>query len=98
MDLLFAREIPVSITEQLRHILMQPHVASAAQALLPHLGVLTPGRYCKRWARRLREEGFSPEDALILSHASFGMNRTLGIFGASVLLTTDYALKERFER
>jgi len=98
IDLLFAREIPASITEQLRHILLQPHIASAAQALLPHLSVLTPGRYCRRWARRLREEGFSPEDALILSHASFGADPALGIFGAEVLLTTDYALKERFER
>jgi hypothetical protein len=98
IDRLFALEIAACITEQLRHILLHPPAVSVAQAFLPHLHVLAPGKYCRRWARRLREEGFSPEDALIVSHASFGMDAALGTFGAEVVMTTDYALKARFER
>jgi hypothetical protein len=98
LDLLFSREIPAYITEPLRHLLIQPHVLPLGRALLPHFRLLTPGKYCRRWARRLREEGFSPEDALMVSHASFGVDAASETFGAQAVLTTDYALKARFER
>ncbi len=34
--------------------------------------VLYPGRYFKRWARRLRETGFTREDAKVLALGTFG--------------------------
>jgi hypothetical protein len=52
----------------------------------------------RRWARRLREEGLSPEDAVIVSHGSFGIDELAQTFGAEIILTTDYALKAHYEQ
>ena len=62
------------ITPELRHLLERPTTFSLASPLLPYLRVLRAGRYLKRWARRLAEEGFSHEDARLLSYASFGFD------------------------
>ena len=56
-----------------------PETANSAQrrdpliaaSLLTPLTTLTPGRYLRRWARRLRDFGFSREDSVILAYASF---------------------------
>lgn len=89
--------IPAFISEELLHILLQPHAYHSAQPLLRRVQVFAKGRYLRRWARRLRDEGFSPEDAVILSHASFGVNDTREVLGAAVVLTTDYALQARYD-
>jgi hypothetical protein len=34
----------------------------------------------------------------MVSHASFGVDAAGGTFGAEAILTTDYALKQRFEQ
>jgi hypothetical protein len=90
------QEIAVCITEALHHIL-EPRFSYLAHALLLHPRVLQKGRYLRRWARRLREEGLSPEDALIVSHASFGVDESADTFGTEAVLTTDYALKARYD-
>jgi hypothetical protein len=54
------------ITPELWHLLERPANFPLASSFLPYLRILRPGRYLKRWSRRLVEEGFSHEDALIL--------------------------------
>jgi len=61
------------ITPELWHLRERPANLTIASPFLAYLRVLRPGRYLKRWGRRLTEEGFSHEDALILSYASFGV-------------------------
>ena len=93
-----AQGVPTYITEPLLHILLQPHISHVAQAFMPQLRVLKKGRYLRRWARRLREAGIFPEDAMIVSHASFGLDDETESLGAEVVITTDYALKARYEQ
>lgn len=95
---LIALEVPLLITPQLLDILEHPDNFTIASSLIPHFQVVAPARYLRRWARRLREEEFSREDALLLAHASFGIDEPRPAFGAGILLTTDYALKNRYER
>jgi hypothetical protein len=57
-----------------------------------------PGRYLKRWSRRLTAESFSREDALILSYASFGYDEIEETFGVEMMLTNDLRMQARYER
>jgi hypothetical protein len=93
-----AQGVPTYVTEQLLHILRRPHISHVAQELLPQLRVLNKGRYLRRWARRLREAGIFPEDAMIVSRTSFGVDEEAESFGVETILTTDYALKARYEQ
>src|SRR5262245_22611305 len=61
------------ITEQTEHILHRRSPLFAT-ALLAQMRALKKGRYLRRWARRLREEGFSPEDAIMIAYGSFGLD------------------------
>jgi len=67
-----------------------------AASLLTPLTALTPGRYLRRWARRLHDFGFSREDSVILAYGSFGMDTRRQTFGAEVIMTTDQPLIRRF--
>jgi len=51
-----------------------------------------PTRYFQRWARRLREFGFTREDAYILALASFGTDQSRGILGMHFVATYDQPL------
>lgn len=95
--MLRAEGIRLYATPQLLHILQRPSNLPIASVLLPDLHPLTAGRYLRRWARRLREEGISREDAVIVSYASFGIDAQAETFGAPVVLTTDVALKTRYD-
>jgi hypothetical protein len=46
----------------------------------------------------LTEEGFSHEDALILSYASFGFDALEKTFGVESVLTNDLRMKDRYAR
>lgn len=46
--------------------------APLIQLLLQHSQVVYPARYFTRWARRLRDHGFTREDAAVLALATFG--------------------------
>ncbi len=92
-----AEEVQLYVTPQLLHILHRPSNLPIASPLLPDLHPLTAGRYLRRWARRLREEGVSREDAFIVSYASFGLDERTESFGTDVVLTTDVALKVHYE-
>ena len=57
-----AFNIPLYITEQTEHVLRR-RSPLFAMTLLAQTRALKKGRYLRRWARRLRDVGFSPEDA-----------------------------------
>jgi hypothetical protein len=57
---------------------------------------LESGRYLKRWARRLREHSFTPEDALILALATYGTTTTADILGVDGLITLDQPFINNF--
>jgi len=51
--------------------------------------VILPARYFKRWARRLRDYGFTREDAAVLALGTFGTNRDASVLGAHFVATFD---------
>jgi hypothetical protein len=67
-----------------------------ATTLLNPLVVLVPGRYLRRWARRLRQHGVTREDAVIVAYASFGLDSAARELGAEVLVTLDGGLITRY--
>ena len=81
------------ITPELWHLLERPANLSIASPFLSYLRVLRPGRYLKRWGRRLTEEGFSHEDAMILPAGcgerggAMGTHSTLTPRGEDILRT-----------
>lgn len=58
--------------------------------------VLDKGRYLRRWARRLREQGFSPEDAMVLAYGRFGLDAGRQTIGVEVIVTGDLRLAAHF--
>jgi hypothetical protein len=94
---LLDRGVLLHASQELLHILARPHISHVAQVLVPHLRPLERGRYLRRWARRLREEGLGSEDAVIVSYASFGVDVAGERFGSEAVLTTDYALVSRYQ-
>ena len=67
-----------------------------AASLFTPLTILTPGRYLRRWARRLRDFGFSREDSVILGYGSFGVDAQHQTFGAEVIVSADQPLIRHF--
>lgn len=86
------------ITPELWHLLERPATFSVARPLLLYLRRLQAGRYLRRWSRRLAEEGFAREDALILGYASFGFDAIEETFGVEMVLTNDLRMQERYAR
>ena len=84
------------ITEQTANILRRRTPVFAAP-LLADLTPLKKARYLRRWARRLRDYGFSPEDAIVLAYGSFGVavGATLQT-GVEMLVTADLKLAARY--
>ena len=84
------------ITEQTANIL-QRRTPIFAAPLLADLQPLKKGRYLRRWARRLRDSGFSPEDAIVLSYGSFGVTTDLSNIGVEAIVTTDLKLAANYQ-
>lgn len=83
------------ITEQTEHILQRrPSVFSAA--ILADTQALKKGRYLRRWARRLRELAFSPEDAIVIAYGSFGIDLNRHSVGVEAIVTGDLKLAAHF--
>jgi len=72
----------------LHHLARYPHYASIIQFFLKRVEIIQPTRYFKRWAR-LRDYGFTREDAAMLALASFGTNPERSILGMHYLATFD---------
>ena len=64
-----------------------------ARAILASARVLLPGRYTRRWARRIRETtGLTREDSTILSLGAFGTDQIGNSLGVHVIGNYDQAL------
>ena len=83
------------ITEEIANIL-QRRPAVFASAFLADTQTLKKGRYLRRWARRLRELSFSPEDAILVSYGSFGVDLATKTVGAEIIITGDLKLAAHF--
>jgi hypothetical protein len=84
------------LTLETYHLVRRPY--HLANAILPELHVLQPGKYLRRWRRRLMDYGFSREDALILSYASFGLDLTSNRLGVEIVVTTDRVMRARWQQ
>lgn len=73
--------------------LLQAHSHQIAPAetlmFLRRVEVLYPGRYFKRWTRRLRERTFTREDAKVLALGTFGTDEAGEILGVHIIVTYD---------
>lgn len=76
----------------LRRFAEQPRYAPLIQLFLARVEVVRPARYFKRWARRLRDLGFTREDAAIIALVTFGTDDDASIFGMEVVATYDQAM------
>lgn len=88
-------DVPLYITEQTEHILQRRSPVFAAN-LLAQTHPLKKGRYLRRWARRLRAESFSPEDAIVIAYGSFGLDLQLQRIGVEAVITNDFRLATNF--
>ena len=61
-----------------------------------HTRALQKGRYLRRWARRLRDISFSPEDAIVLAYGSFGLDLQIQRVGVEAIVTNDVKLAANF--
>jgi len=70
----------------------------SSEIILSLTEVLVPVRYSRRWARRLRDQNFSGEDAKLLSMATFGTDKIIGgtFLGLDAIITFDRHLAEKF--
>ncbi|HFD38319.1 MAG TPA: hypothetical protein ENJ31_00490 [Anaerolineae bacterium] len=74
-------------------LLVHRQIAPAeTMMLLKRTDVLHPGRYCRRWARRLRGRTFSREDAKVLALGTFGTDEAGTILGVHIVATYDRPL------
>jgi len=76
----------VSVLERLVQL---PHYTRIIQLFLGRVEVIIPARYFKRWTRRLRDYGFTKEDAAVLALATFGTNKASNILGTDIIATFD---------
>jgi hypothetical protein len=83
------------ITQQTEHILNHRPQLFAAP-ILADTQTLQKGRYLRRWARRLRELTFSPEDAIVLAYGSFGIDAHVPVIGVETIVTNDLKLAAHF--
>ena len=88
-----AQGIALFILPQTEKVLLRlaqlPHFAALIQYFLAHTQVAQPTRYFKRWARRLRDYGFTKEDAEVLAFATFSTNKDSDILGMHAVATFD---------
>ena len=75
-----------NLLKRLEHL---PRYAVIIQHFFEATQVLYPGQYFKRWTRRLREYGFTKEDAEVLAIATFGTTLNRNVFGMHVIATFD---------
>jgi len=83
------------ITAQTAHILHRRPPLFAAP-FLQETHPLQKGRYLRRWARRLRELRFAPEDAIVVAYGSFGIDLRFSSIGVEVIITNDLRLATHF--
>ena len=87
----------LAITPETANILERRQANLSIQLFLAQVSVWRRGRYFSRWARRLREHGFSPKDAAVLSYGACGLDESGHIIGATHIVTFDRPFLERFQ-
>jgi len=93
---LIHRAVQLYITTECANIL-QRRQPRYAKTILIRAETLSKGRYLRRWARRLRSFGFSPEDAVVTAYASFGLISHSQIARVEVVVTNDLRLAKNFK-
>ena len=82
--------------------LLQAHRHQIAPAetvmFLERVEVLYHGRYFKRWARRLREQTFTREDAKVLALGTFGTDEAGQILGVHTVVTYDGPMLRKWDQ
>ena len=58
--------------------------------------VVFPARYFRRWARRLRDQGFTREDAAVLALATFGTDKDAQVLGMHFVVTFDQGMIQQW--
>jgi len=89
--------IRVMITPEIANILSHHSDLLEVQLFLAEVEVMRRGRYFNRWARRLRDHGFTPEDAKVLCYGTFGLDPTGLVLGVTVVVTFDRSFINNFE-
>ncbi|MFQ5872779.1 MAG: hypothetical protein ACE5JL_03120 [Dehalococcoidia bacterium] len=84
------------ISPQSLHILERLTARNEVRDFLDEVEVIQVGRYVRRWARRLREHGFTREDATILSLGTYGTDADGNILGTDAVVTLDLPLINNF--
>ena len=84
------------ITPQSLHIMERLSARDEVRDFLAEVEVIQVIRYTRRWARRLREHGFTREDAVILSLGTFGTDLAGGILGVDAVITLDLPFINNF--
>lgn len=85
--------IPVGVVNILRHL---AHLIEV-RTFLVTVESMETGWYVKRWARRLREHGFTREDALVLALATYGTDSAGSMLGVDVLISLDQPFLSNFQ-
>ena len=85
------------ITPETANILFHLDHLLAVRLLLNEVTPIRRGRYFARWAHRLRESGFTREDALVLSYGTFGLPPGDLIVGVSAVVTFGRPMIHNFE-
>ena len=80
----------------LRRLEDRPRYAAIIQLFRQRAEVALPTRYFKRWARRLQDYGFTPEDAGVLALATFGTDKDAALLGMRVMVTFDQPMIQRW--
>lgn len=73
----------------LKRLALFPAYAPLIAIFRSQIEVIAPARYFKRWARRLRDHGFTREDAVVLALATFGTSQDASVLGAQFVATFD---------
>ncbi len=69
-----------------------PRYGTVIRLFRDRVEVAWPTRYFIRWSRRLRESGFTPEDAAVLALATFGTGEAGSILGMENVVTFDHPM------
>jgi len=80
------------MTPESFHVLQRFHTRPEIELFLERIQVLSRSRYYKRWAHRLREYGFTREDAKVLSFGTFSTDEVGSFLGVDAIVTMDQAL------
>ncbi|MCL4262807.1 MAG: hypothetical protein KJ069_06310 [Anaerolineae bacterium] len=83
--------VPSTLSVMQRFPQTSPHIP-LLQLFLQATKTVYPARYFTRWSRRLRDYGFTREDAAVLSLATFGTVENGSILGVHYLATYDQAM------